>query len=180
VTELSTDRLHLRPFQAGDFDAHAAICGDASVMQYIRDGALSRVEAWWQMARYMGHWQLRGYGLWAVLERASNTLVGHLGFLNPEGGIGFELGWALARSHWGKGYAYEGVQAAIGYGFTVLDQPQILCVIRPENSRSITLAERLGASFQREINESGRRLLVYGFQRPTSVAESFDTGTRTA
>ena len=150
----------VRFLRADDFEAHAAICSDADVMRYIRAGALTRVDAWWQMARYMGHWQLRGYGLWAVIERATGRLIGHIGFLNPEGGRGFELGWALARDSWGKGYAFEGVQAAVHYAFTELHRDHILCIIRPDNTRSVRLAERLGARLEREETESGA-LLVY-------------------
>ena len=102
MTELLTERLHLRPFRPADFEAHAAICADPEVMRFIRAGALTRSDSWWQLARYMGHWQLRGYGLWAVVERATDRLVGHLGFLDPEGGHGFEMGWALARGRGGR------------------------------------------------------------------------------
>ena len=166
MTELSTDRLRLRIFRLEDFEVHAAICADPEVMRYIRAGPLSRADAWWQIARYVGHWQLRGYGMWAVIERSTNRLIGHLGFLHPEGGEGFELGWALARDAWGKGYALEGTQAAVEHAFTALDQDHIACVIRPENTRSIRLAERLGATLERETEEAGRRLLVYGLSNP--------------
>lgn len=169
MTELLTDRLQLRPFRAADFEAHAEICADPEVMQYIRAGAISRVDAWWQLARYMGHWQLRGYGLWAVVERATDRLIGHLGFLNPEGGHGFELGWALAREAWGKGYALEGTRAAVHHAFGVLDRDHIACVIQPANTRSIRLAVRLGARLESEFEDSGRRLLVYGIDRPTAA-----------
>lgn len=170
MNELQTERLHLRPFRADDFEAHAEICADPEVMRYIRAGALPRVDAWWQMARYMGHWQLRGYGLWAVIERHTNRLIGHLGFLNPEGGHGFELGWALARHAWGKGYAFEGTRAAVQYAFTALNREHIACLIHPGNSRSIRLAERLGGRLEHEITESGRPLLVYGISRPETGA----------
>ncbi len=163
--ELATERLLLRRFRPDDFEAHAAICADAEVMRYIRAGALSRADAWWQLARYLGHWQLRGYGLWAVVERASGRLVGHLGFLEPEGGHGFEMGWALARDAWGKGYALEGTRAALEHAFTALGRDHVVCVIRPENARSIRLAERLGGRLEREIEEGGARLLVYGITR---------------
>ncbi len=167
MTELLTDRLQLRVFCPDDFEAHAAICADPEVMRYIRAGAISRVDSWWQLARYLGHWQLRGYGLWAVVERSTGRLVGHLGFLNPEGGHGFELGWALAREAWGKGYATEGVRAAIEYAWGTLKQDHIVCLIQPENARSIRLAERLGARKEGEIEEQGTRLLVYGLRRPS-------------
>jgi RimJ/RimL family protein N-acetyltransferase len=169
MTELTTERLSLRPFRSDDFEAHAAICADPEVMRYIRVGALSRSDAWWQMARYMGHWHLRGYGLWAVVERATDRLVGHLGFLDPEGGHGFELGWALAREAWGKGYALEGTRAALEYAFTALGRDRILCLIRPENVRSIRLAEKLGGRLAGEAEESGTRLLVFEILRPARL-----------
>lgn len=171
MTELLTDRLQLRPFSPEDFEAHAQICSDPEVMRYIRSGALTREDAWWQMARYIGHWQLRGYGLWAVVERSTNTLIGHLGFLNPEGGPGFELGWALARYAWGKGYALEGTRAAVQHAFTALDQDHIVCLIRPENTRSIRLAERLGATLAEDLEVSGTGLLAFVIRRPEPVPQ---------
>ena len=170
MTSLTTERLLLRRFEAGDFEAHAAICADPEVMRYIRAGPLSRVDAWWQLARYMGHWELRGFGLWAVVERTTSQLIGHLGFLDPEGGHGFEMGWALARDSWGRGYALEGVRAAIRHAFTTLDRPHIACLIQPANTRSIRLAERVGARPEGEITDGGRTLLVYGLTRPERAA----------
>ncbi|MGZ6971459.1 MAG: GNAT family N-acetyltransferase, partial [Thermoanaerobaculia bacterium] len=82
MIELLTERLQLRVFERDDFEAHAEICADPEVMKYIRAGPLSRVDSWWQMARYVGHWHLRGYGLWAVVERATGRLIGHLGYLD--------------------------------------------------------------------------------------------------
>jgi RimJ/RimL family protein N-acetyltransferase len=163
--ELVTERLRLRPFAPEDFEAHAVICADPEVMRFIRAGALSRNDAWWQLARYLGHWQLRGYGLWAVEDRATGRLVGHLGFLEPEGGHGFEMGWALAREVWGKGYAYEGTRAALDWAFTELGRDRVACLIRPENARSIRLAERLGGKLESEVEDAGQRLLVYGIAR---------------
>ncbi len=177
MTELQTDRLQLRLFRAGDFEAHAEICADPEVMRYIRAGALSRADAWWQMARYMGHWELRGYGLWAVIERSTDRLIGHLGFLNPESGHGFELGWALARNAWGKGYALEGTRAAVQHAFTTLKREHIACVIHPENTSSLRLAERLGARFEKEIAEAGVRLLVFGIGQPETAAPAPLGGT---
>jgi len=170
VSELFTDRLRLRPFIASDFEAHAEMCADPEVMRYIRAGALSREAAWWQLARYMGHWQLRGFGLWATVERETGRLIGHLGFLEPEGGHGFELGWALSRNAWGKGLATEGVRAALRYGASVLARNRVVCIIQPENDRSIRLAERLGGKLEREFTEDDRRLLQYGLTLPGPAA----------
>ena len=163
---IETPRLSLRPITADHFEAHARITADPDVMRYIHDGALTRTQAWWNIARYVGHWQLRGYGMRAVIERASGDAIGHMGLLNPEGGRGFELGWALAQAAWGKGYALEGTRALVAHAFNELDQPRIVCVIRKENVKSITIAERLGATLETEISEAGKTLLVYMMNRP--------------
>ena len=170
MSVLQTDRLLLRPISIADFEAHARITADPEVMRFIHDGPLSRVAAWWNVARYVGHWHLRGYGMWSVVERLSGQVIGHLGFLKPEGGYGFELGWALARSAWGHGYALEGARAAVAYGFSALDERHIICVIHAENRRSIRIAERLGAGLERQVSEGDRLLLIYGIHREEPAA----------
>jgi RimJ/RimL family protein N-acetyltransferase len=165
VTELLTARLRLRIFQPGDFEAHARISGDPEVMRYILPGPLSRVDAWWQMARYVGHWHLLGYGMWAMQDRATDEHVGRVGFLDAAGGHGFEMGWALAPAAWGRGLALEGARAALQHAFTALDRDHVVCIIHPENQRSIRVAERLGAVLEREIEDHGQTFAVYGIRR---------------
>ena len=106
---LQTPRLTLRMLRESDIDAYAEMCADPDVMRYLGDGQpLARPLAWRNLAMMVGHWSLRGYGLWAAVERSSGVLVGRIGFWNPEGWPGFELGWMLRRSFWGLGYATEG------------------------------------------------------------------------
>ena len=114
VTALETERLRLRMFRQEDLDAYASICADPDVMRYLGDGkTLTRGEAWRQMALIAGHWHLRGFGLWAVEERATGALIGRIGFFEPDGWPGFELGWMLRRASWGQGYATEGARRAL-------------------------------------------------------------------
>ena len=95
----NSDRLLLRMFRESDLDAYAEMCGDAEVMRYLGDGhTFTRAEAWRNMALVIGHWQLRGFGLWAVEERSTGLLAGRVGCWQPEGWPGFEVGWALAAS----------------------------------------------------------------------------------
>lgn len=115
----------------------------------------------------MGHWQMRGYGHWAVEEKATGRMIGRLGFLNPEGWPGFEIGWTLARHAWGKGYAIEGAQTALRYAFDNLDQPHVISLIAPGNMRSISVAERLGERLEGRTKLLDQwDVLIYGIHRP--------------
>ena len=109
-------------FRASDFDDYAACVGDADVMRHIGDGKpLDREGAWRSMAALSGHWNLRGYGLWAVEEKASGRLVGRVGYFFPEGWPQEEIGWLFRRDVWGRGYATEAATAALARGREFLD-----------------------------------------------------------
>ncbi len=162
MLKLETERLLLRPFREGDIDAYAAMCADTEVMRYIGSRlVLSRDDAWRQMAMFAGHWQLRGFGTWAVEERASGSFVGRVGLHFPEGWPERELAWTLAREYWGRGFASEAARAALTYAFNTLEWQRVISLIDPDNHRSIRLAERLGERFDREVTLRGHRLLVY-------------------
>ena len=167
MVTLETERLLLRPFQEQDLDAYARVCADAEVMRFLGDGrALSRTDAWRQMAFFLGHWQLRGYGLWAAVLKETNAVVGRIGLHNPEGWPGLEVGWLLDRAVWGRGLATEGGRAALDFAFTVLKASRVLSVIHPDNARSIGVAERLGERFERRDALNGIEVLIYAKDRP--------------
>jgi RimJ/RimL family protein N-acetyltransferase len=163
---LETDRLTLRMLRESDLDAYAEMCADPEVMRYLGDGQpMARPMAWRNLAMMVGHWSLRGYGLWAAQERASGVLVGRIGFWNPEGWPGFEVGWTLRRSFWGRGYATEGARAALGYAFTQLGQPHVISLIHPENAASIRVAQRIGERLSGSTEVMGKSALVYRITR---------------
>jgi RimJ/RimL family protein N-acetyltransferase len=155
-------------WRESDLDDYAEMCADPMVMRYLGSGAvLTRAEAWLSIAVFMGHWQMRGYGHWVAEDKATRRMIGRIGFLNPEGWPGFEIGWTLARHAWGKGYATEGAKAALQYGFWQLDQRRVISIIHPENTASMKVAERLGERFERKAQMSdGREVLIYGIDRP--------------
>jgi RimJ/RimL family protein N-acetyltransferase len=166
VLTLETERLLLRPFRDDDIDAYAAMCADPEVMRYIgRRTVLSREDAWRQMAMFVGHWQLRGFGMWAVEERATGSFVGRVGLHFPEGWPERELAWTLARPYWGRGFALEAARAALAHAFGPLGWHRVISLIDPDNSRSIRLAERLGERLDGEIVLRGYRLLLYALDR---------------
>jgi RimJ/RimL family protein N-acetyltransferase len=159
---LQTERLILRPFQESDLDAYADMCADPEVMRYVGDrGVLSRADAWRQMAMLVGHWELRGFGMWAVAERATGIFIGRVGLHYPEGWPEREIAWALARPYWGRGLALEGARAALAHAFDTLRWARAISLIDPANARSIRLAERLGERAQGTADVRGHRVGVY-------------------
>jgi RimJ/RimL family protein N-acetyltransferase len=166
IPTLSTQRLTLRGFTAADLDALAPIYADPEVNRYIGDGTpADRAATWRALAGMLGHWQLRGYGMWALIERATGRLIGRAGLYNPEGWPGLEAGWLLARDCWGRGFATEAGHAVLAYAFTQVGADHLISLIRPGNTASIRVAERLGERLERESDLMGHRTLVYGINR---------------
>ena len=164
--ELETERLKLRMWRENDLDAYADICADPAVMRYLGAGkVMTRHEAWRSMAFFIGHFHLRGYSHWAVEEKATGAMIGRIGFLNPEGWPGFEIGWTLARHAWGKGYATEGAKVALQYAFDTLDQPHVISLIHPDNAPSRRVAEKLGQKIEGETEVLTMPVLVYAARR---------------
>lgn len=167
IPELETPRLRLRAWRNDDLAAYAPMCADAEVMKYIGTGATqTRAEAWRAMASFLGHWELRGYGMWAIERKDSGELVGRAGFIEPEGWPGFELGWLLGRPHWGNGYAIEAARAALDWGRTALRRDRVLSFIRPGNDRSVKVALALGSKLAGETELLGGKVLVYEWRAP--------------
>ena len=159
---LETERLRMRAFGEADLDAYAAMCADPEVMRFLGTGVtLDRSEAWRSMAGFLGHWALRGYGMWALEEKETGTLVGRSGFLNPEGWPGFELGWTLGRPYWGRGFASEAARRALDYAFEALDRKRVISLIRPANTPSMRVADRLGMVRAGEVALLGSPAFVY-------------------
>ena len=147
VPELRTGRLLLRGWRQEDLDGWAAVTADPEVMRWVgSEQALDRAEAWRDMALRAGHWALRGFGLWAVVERESGELVARIGLQEPEGWPGIELAWLVARSRWGRGYAPEAGRASLDWARDELGLDHVISLIADDNPRSARVAEKLGMS----------------------------------
>jgi RimJ/RimL family protein N-acetyltransferase len=173
VPSLRTERLVLRPLTAADFPAFAALNADADVARFLSpDGKPLPIEdSWRQLAMLIGHWQLRGFGMWALATREyPDHFIGRVGAHQPEGWPDFEIGWAVARSCWNRGYATEGAGAAIRYAFEVLERPRVVSLIHPENVRSRAVAERVGERRSGAWVLRGQSLDVYSIERDDWLA----------
>ena len=103
--------------------------------------------------------------MWAVEERQSGEMIGRIGFWQPEGWPGFEIGWMLGRAYWGRGLATEGAKATLDDAFQEMQQPKLISLICPENTASIRVAQKLGEKLEGTTKIFAREALIYGIYR---------------
>jgi RimJ/RimL family protein N-acetyltransferase len=144
IPTLTTDRLTLRGFRAGDWDAFAAMNADPRVREFLGNGSLlTREESWAQMETFLGQWELRGYGLFAL--EVDGCFAGRVGILRPLDWPEPELGWTLAVPFWGRGLATQAARLARDWAFAQFGWDRLVSYIDPRNRNSQRVAERLGA-----------------------------------
>jgi RimJ/RimL family protein N-acetyltransferase len=154
-------------YRLSDFEDHYRLCADPNIMRYLWGGKpMSRLEAWRHMAFLVGHWELLGYGYYAAEEKATGRFVGRIGFTNPEGWPGFEIGWTLAPEFHGRGFATEAAEFLLNYAFTEMGRDHVISVIHRDNKPSMRVAERLGEKLEGETDFLGVPMLIYGIDKP--------------
>lgn len=124
--------------------------------------------AWRNIAMMIGHWHLRGYGQWTVIEKNTGEVIGRVGLWNPEGWPGIELGWIIRRSRWNNGFATEAAMASLSWAWANVETDRIISIIEPDNAPAIRVAEKIGESFEREEVMNGRNVHLYGVRRNTA------------
>jgi RimJ/RimL family protein N-acetyltransferase len=167
---VETERLTLRVFEERDFDDYARWHADDETMRYVGGKPMSREDAWRSMATMVGHWTLRGYGMWAVVERASQQLVARVGLWRPEGWPGVEVGWMTSPAARRRGFALEAARASLQWGFANLAVDRIVSVIHVDNAPSIALAKALGESFVEHREIRGMPVGIWAVERTSTRA----------
>jgi RimJ/RimL family protein N-acetyltransferase len=156
---IETERLILRKPRLEDADAAAEHLTDPEVMRYIGIGgaAIPRGECVAVVQRWLDRWDVNGFGQFAVERRDDSRFLGRLGLLVWDRALWepsnlcdaaepqIELGWTLAREHWGRGYATEGAAAVRDWAFGELAVENLVSIIHPDNRASARVAEKLGA-----------------------------------
>jgi len=162
---IETERLILRPFRAGDLDAHATVLADPEAARYI-GGQQTREQAWRGMMLSPGMWALIGYGFWAVERKEDGRWIGQAGFgdfqrdITPRLDPWPEMGWIFALEAHGRGYAGEALRAAIGWGGQSFPGKDFSAIIDPRNAPSIRLAERHGFIRRYETTYKNEPVLI--------------------
>ncbi len=164
---VETPRLRLRGRTIADFPSYAAIWSAPEVARYTSGTPLGEEESWVKFARMEGHWRLLGYGFWLVEEKATGAIIGEIGLADfkraispPLDGMP-EFGWVLSPLAHGKGYAREAVGASLDWAAARFPKTVFCCMINPENTRSITVAETFGFRRVRTATYKGVELDIF-------------------
>ena len=174
---LQTERLTLTAHTIDDVADSTAMWADPDVVRYIGGKPATPEEVWARVCRYAGHWQLVGYGYFAVRERSSGRFVGEAGLadfrraIEPAFDAGVpEVGWALATWAHGRGFATEAVRAVLGWADTRF--ACTVCIIDPPNTRSVRVAVKCGFRERHRATYRGEETVVYERTRDDTVAAS--------
>lgn len=181
VPELRSARVLLRGWRAEDLEPFAAMCADPEVMRHF-PSTLTRAECAGLIQRVKDHFALRGFGFWAAEVPGVAPFIGFVGLGVPRFEAPFmpcvEIGWRLARAHWGHGYVTEAGRAALAFGFGPLRLEEIVSFTVPGNLRSRAVMERLGmrrdeaGDFDHPVMAEGhplRRHVLYRLRREDFV-----------
>ena len=169
VIRLQTERLVLRPMGVADVDDFVALHNQPAVADFL--GPATPELARERLELCQRNWREHHPDLIAVLERSSGRFVGRLGLRYWPQFDETEAGWALRREAWGRGYATEAARAVIDWGFRTFPLPYVTAMIRPDNSRSMGVARRLGLTPIRDDVLHGVPVIVHAIQRAGWGAE---------
>lgn len=150
IPAIDTERLTLRGPRVEDFEEACAMWGDPRVTRYISGKPSTREEVWSRLLRYVGHWEVLGFGFWVVREKGTGRFVGEVGLVDfrrdiePSFEGAKEAGWVLAPWAHGKGFATEAMRAALGWAEGTFGPERMVCIISPENAASLNVALKCG------------------------------------
>ena len=168
---LETERLLLRELASTDLDFVAATMGNGEVTRYYgRHFNRADAEIW--LNQQLERYRIDGHGLWLVLDRRMGSPIGQVGLMLQEiEGLELpEIGWLLDRPFWGCGYATEAAAAVRDAAFTRWRYGAVISLIRPENTRSQRVAQRIGMQPRRLVHFQGFEHLVFEVAGPSGHA----------
>ena len=168
---LETARLALRELEPDDLDFLASMMADPEVSHHY-DRRFSREAADEWLHRQLERYDTDGHGLWLAMDKVTRTPVGQVGLIlqTVQGKRRPEIGWLLDRKQWGKGYATEAGAAVRDAAFSRWKYPEVISLIRPANTSSQKVAERLGLTAGPKVWFNGSEHIIYRIEAPSVSA----------
>ncbi|WP_204115583.1 GNAT family N-acetyltransferase [Shimia biformata] len=167
---LETKRLSLRGPEPEDYAAFKATF--ASYRSRFMGGPLNAYETWMLYAAEIGHWNIRGYGMWMIHDKITDETLGMAGGWKPAQWPEAELAWIIWPEAAGNGYALEATHAARRYFYYTLGWEGAVSYLDPKNLDSIRLAERLGAVKDKDAPSVDGNDVVYRHPSPEKLRSS--------
>lgn len=161
---LESPRLTFRRFGIDDWEALCRVFGDPEGVRFTLGTPAPDWMTWRLLAGYVGHWELRGFGPYVVVEKASGRAMGPVGLWYPGEWPEPEITYSLAREFWGKGYASEAVTAVKGMIARELGWKRVISLIHPQNTGSKAVATKAGATYEKTIPFRGDTADVYAYR----------------
>ncbi len=169
---VETERLVLRKPRLEDAHDLVEAYSDAETMRYIGDGATKDLAGTEDaIRRWLQRWDEWEIGFFVLERKEDARVVGRSGFLrwDPQtwevGGPETEIGWTVARAHWGRGYATEAALAMRDWAFGERGLTRLISLIQPGNQRSVRVAEKLGERYERDVLVFGHATRLYSVER---------------
>jgi RimJ/RimL family protein N-acetyltransferase len=174
MTGIETARTLLRPFMPDDIPAYAAIRAKPEVVRFIAGERAARQAADLaprSIIAFNQHWQERGYGPWAMVEKASGRLMGHMGLRYVPEMAATEILYMLDTPFWGQGYATEGARASRDHGFEVVGLARVVAFAAVENRASQRVMRKIGLTFETLRPYKGFTVAFYAMERSRTTPE---------
>lgn len=147
------DGLIMRSLQLLDSDILTEIWSDPKVTQFLpsRGAAIPPDKVKKSLQSFVEHWEERGYGIWAIINKDSDKMIGYCGLRYLDKLEEVELLYGLAKAYWGRQIITKAASASISFGFEVAKPETIIAMVLPENHASKRVIEKLGFSYQKQI-----------------------------
>ncbi|RIW34006.1 N-acetyltransferase [Bacillus salacetis] len=166
---IQSERLTFRPYTEEDFDFLMALLADPEVVKFIGSGKVRDEQGGrdflsWIYNTYKAG---RNMGLQVLVRKEDSVPIGHAGLVPQkiDGENELEIGYWIARRHWGEGYATEAAASLLDHGRNALGRHRFISLIQPENTASEKVAERIGMHLEKVIVLGEKSVNVFSIEQ---------------
>jgi ribosomal-protein-alanine N-acetyltransferase len=171
--DIETQRLRLRHFTPNDADELHRIYSNPELFKYMSN----EKPLLWEQTRtvinsIIESWQHYNFGVWALVDKRNQKLIGHCGLKYLENTLEVQIGYLLLKRYWGKGLATEAAWASLKYGFEVMKLPKIVAVAKPENIASRRVMEKVGMKYEKDAYYYNNNVVYYSISREAYLSST--------